>query len=213
MRLILVRHSIRKDNGNTDCSISTDGIKLIDDRAHDILKYIDDPNVIFLSSPFRRTIETAMCLCTNFSTNWLPKLSKFDQSDKCTTVFEVPDIVVEPLLHETMFNRWMDINIPKPVIMYSRASSDKLKNSGRYETWSDIVLRCKKFLDKVIKRNQKITLAITHGGIINAVLLSIDATYVFDMKQSNPAKYIPGYLDYVVLEYESEKWRVAYRSF
>ena len=196
MKLILIRHSIRSDTANTDCSITDDGIKLIDDRAYDIFKHIEGRPIAFMSSPFKRTFETTMCLATHLD--------------------PLPNIIIEPLLHETLFGNWMEKYIHHSLIRYSRMSSDKLKISkkyeNKYETWSDVKLRCKQFLKKIVDLDYKTVVAVTHGGIINSMLSVVDPTYSFDRGVSNPAKYIPDYCDYIVLSYKDGKWSPLYRA-
>lgn len=202
MKLILIRHSIRQDIKGTDCSISDDGIKLIDERANDILQYIEPSSIphqgvkiALLSSPFKRTIETAMCLATHFKDY-------------------LPDIVIEPLLHETLFNNRMTRYIHESVIRYSRGNSEKLLDKNRYETWNDIRLRCIKFLYKIVEGELGTTVvAVTHGGIINMILTIVDPKYKFDIYESDPTKYVPKYFDYVVLKYENSKWNIEYKNF
>ena len=185
MKLLLIRHSIRETTDDADCSISTEGIVLIEKRCDEILKYITlDKNVKLLSSPFKRAIETAMCITSKFS--------------------NLENIIIEPLLHETIFNSCMSEKLSKPMMQYIKMESS--------ETWLDINNRCQQFLNKIVKMDSDV-LAVTHGGVLNGILTVVNPHYKFSKIETDPNKYIPKYADYVLLEYNDEKWTISRMNF
>jgi broad specificity phosphatase PhoE len=64
MRVIIVRHSIRKNLTDLNCGISSDGVTLIKEKMKEIEKYIETPDAIYVS-PYHRTIETSYCMYSN----------------------------------------------------------------------------------------------------------------------------------------------------
>lgn len=191
MRLVLIRHSIRQDVGDTDCSITEEGIRLVDDRAEEIMKYVG-PNPDILTSPFRRAVETAMCLARRVKS----------------------EITIDPILHETLFHRGMTRNLPASLTRYISQTTPQL--SEGFETWASIGQRCRRFLANVAERDRDVV-AVSHGGIINTVLALIDPTYRFDTQCSDPTLYVPRYCDYLVLETgdvdDPTKWTIVHRNF
>lgn len=211
MYLIVMRHSIRKDLNESDCSITEDGIILAKQRFAELAKYINNKNVLIMSSPFRRTYETCLCL-----------LGMLKQQQQ---------MIIEPLIHEVMTHKG---NIPQ--ILEKYISKPKHKSEMRHpdgnarkdahkdvnkdvnkDVWTDAANRSTLFLEKVKKikgeTNCDTVIAISHGGFINALIKTLDNTHEFDMRATDPSKYIPKYCDYVVLYLNSSEWQIACKNF
>ena len=183
MKLLLIRHSIREINDESDCSISMDGIKLIDDRFQEIMNCCKFVNPVILSSPFKRTIDTAICIA-----------SKINRKS---------NIIIEQLLHETIYHSKMQEKLSDPLSRYIDC---------KIETHDDILNRSIQFLDKIKIKNNTDTIAITHGGVINSILSLVDPNHK-SCFETDPDKYVPRYLDYVLLEYNDAKWIICYKNF
>ena len=163
-RLIITRHSIREDITESDCSISSEGVRLIESRMPDIDKFSQNPEII-LTSPYKRCIDTSLCISTFY--------------DSSLT------IQIEPLIKETMFNERQHRHLPDPLLDY-------VKFNRIYDTWDAIYERSKNFLDHIIKKyyeqNQNKTIfAVTHGGVINCLTKFVDPNYNF-------CEHNPGYV-------------------
>lgn len=186
-KIILVRHTIRETTDESDCSISDAGIELINKRCAEMLNQVALDNFIIVTSPFKRTIETAMCISS------------------CT---KERSIIIDPLLHETILHEGMSNKLSKSTLQYINRTTP--------ETWDDIKERCKQFLNKMALNKTMCgdVFAVTHGGVINVMLEIVDPSYRFDRNEKDPNKYIPRYMDYAILELASDdKWRVLYRNF
>jgi len=187
MKVVVIRHSIRNDTGETDCSITNEGIKLIDNKIIELSTLVDFDNVTIITSPFKRTIETSQCIAKHASPD--------------------TNIIMDRLLHETFLSKQMMEKLPKILLEYC---------GTKYETWSDIKERCSKFLNKIQGSKIKTDIiAITHGGIVNSILSIVDPSYKFEQKYITADKYVPGYCGYIVIELDenTRKWSVIKKNF
>lgn len=202
IRIVLCRHSIRENISEQDCGISDEGVELIDTRMEEIKKFIKNPSVIY-TSPYKRTIETSLCISSHFSSE--------------------PTIIINKYLRETVFNERQIKYIGKSLTTYVRKY---LKTE--YDTWDDIYFRSKKFIEDMqfqatllLKDNAEYDselsrfeyIGVTHGGIMNGIMKCIDVDYVFDDQNDNPVTYIPKYFDYVVLDITKDSINIVYRNF
>lgn len=198
LRLVLCRHSTRSSILENDCSISVDGINLINNRMKEIKKFISQPQIIY-TSPYKRTLETSYCMLPHFNSK--------------------PQIVIDYNLRETLFNESQVKYLNTPLIKLLNSISDSNINNinieeNKFETWDDINRRSKNFIDNLQEKMQvSECVGITHGGIINSVLSYVDKDYKFDIENIDPATYTPAYFDFVVIDITTSTTKVVYRNF
>ena len=189
-KILICRHSTR-DIQPIDCNISQEGINIIDEKINDIKKLILDP-IYIITSPYRRTIETAQCISAHYDLN-------------------VP-IITENQIEEVIFHESQKECIGEPLKRFLCWDSDK-----PLENWNSVHERTKKYLTDIQKNihidDNKEYICVTHGGIINSMLTYIDSTYTFDLNNTNPHKYIPDYCEYIVIEITRESINVVHKSF
>jgi broad specificity phosphatase PhoE len=190
MQVILIRHSIRETYDETDCGITVEGIKLVEDRMTEVKKFITNDNNKILVSPFKRTIETGLCIAGTLSNI---------------------TIEIEPILHEALLNSHMIVGTPLPLFKYL----NKEKNLNSVESWNDIRERSEKILDTFVEKMEENTnlIAVTHGGIINMIIDIIDPNFIFNVNMADPKNYVPAFCDYAILSYDNSKWSCVYRNF
>ncbi len=167
----------------TNCSISNAGIDLINITTQKIKEEIPNIDMIY-TSPYKRCIETSMCIESHFS--------------------QQPPIQITKLLRETLFTPHQLNNIGTPLIQYI--------NIQEYDTWDTVKENGKIFLEQLQLSTNNNIMAVTHGGVINSILSYIDNTYKFDYYNTDPNTYVPKYCDYIILEYD-KIWKLVYKSF
>jgi len=189
MRVLVIRHSIRENN-QEDCSISHEGVKLINSKTDEIREHLNYPYIIY-TSPYKRTIQTAMCIANNFDCD-------------C-------NIIIDKKLHETLFDKNNMLNQETQIV-----SSFVNKTQ---ESWSDVKKRCEELLIqcvnvlielKTCETGSDNIILVTHGGVVNMLLQLVCPEYTFDKNEKNPDKYIPKYCDYDV---DMKKWIFVFKSF
>lgn len=196
MRLIICRHSIRECTTESDCSISVEGVELINNRMNEIRQHIMGNCVSIFTSPYRRAIETSYCISNNLS---------------CNTV-----ISMNIELRETVFNNNQINKLPLSLFELIKKNSI---NNDTLDTWNDIFERAKNFLKyaEIFAEsfNNDTIIAVSHGAPINAIIKTVDPTHVFDDANANPTTYIPKYFDYAVLNFDTrnKKWEIIYKNF
>ena len=94
IRLVLCRHSIRQSTTEVDCSITEEGVSLIDERMDDIKQFITNPSIIY-TSPYKRTLETSFCIESHFDSK--------------------PQIIIENGIRETIFHKKLIENLDSPL--------------------------------------------------------------------------------------------------
>ena len=188
MRLIICRHSIRECTTESDCSISAEGVTLINNRMEEIKSYIKGEVTTILTSPYKRTIETSYCISNN--------------------LINKPIISICMELRETVFNSNQIDKLPISL-------RELINTDNKFDTWDTIYDRAKQFLDNITILNNNTIFAVTHGAPINAIIKTVLPTYTFDDTNANPTTYVPKYFDYAVLEYDfqNEKWQIIYKNF
>jgi uncharacterized protein (DUF924 family)/broad specificity phosphatase PhoE len=181
MKLILLRHSIRDDIDNPEKYVGHNNNCPISTRGIELChskasKLKYEPTHI-ITSPFLRTIQTA---------------------EVYKLYFPDSNFMIDCLLSEGQ-------NCHRP--SFEQELLDQMDLAGiKYpETISDIMVRCKNFLLKLMNKGSAsdIYLISTHGIIYNLILQLIFPQYYFKTTES-PLDYIPTFCDTSVLEYNKE---------
>lgn len=190
-RVLICRHSER-DTQPVNCGISENGINMIDNKIHDIKKWISCPEYIF-TSPYRRTIETAQCICAHYSL----KQDKIRFNNFVEEVFfyeEQKEKLGEPLKRVLGWNDLREL-----------------------ENWDNVFDRTQMYFDDLKQHayiyDKKDIICITHGGVINSMLTLLDPTYEFDRDNTNPHTYVPQYCEFIVVEVSKNDVKLIHKSF
>lgn len=190
-RLLVCRHSER-DTQAVNCGISENGINLIDSKIDDIKKWISEPELI-LTSPYRRTLETAQCIGAHFNL----------QQDK---------IKFHNLIEEVIFHEHQKEKLGEPL-----KRTLGWNDLRELEVWNDVFERTELFFDDIKQYSQlydkKNLICITHGGIINSMLTVLNPSYEFDKDNTNPHTYVPQYCEFIVLEISMSSIKLIHKSF
>lgn len=194
--ILLTRHGERIDNINPSSQIlpqddpeltqkgKEQALKM-GDKIYEYLKQkknikINSNNIIILSSPFSRTIQTSINLLKAFSlSDYESKLLHIDNKI-CELIFpysvsNLPkkylSIFIKPELNNTYFNKLEEfeqrqINIAN----INSISVDELPN--RYESEKDVYLRLEKCFDQILNitlldKELEIVNLVSHAGTIN----------------------------------------------
>lgn len=194
MKILIMRHSIREhSNGDNNCSINKNGIKLINKVFEEIKQYII-PEIIY-SSPYKRTLDTSLIIQQN--------IEKHNGNVDC-------QIIINKMLREVILKNLQIKDLDKPLleIIMNDLKDDHDSNNIKYEGNNEMNSRCKMFLNKIttIYGNQNKDLAfITHGGVVNEFYKIIDSSHNYSINWNNPDTYTPKYCGYFIIEYNSEK--------
>src|SRR5947207_1912688 len=115
IRLVLCRHSIRQSTTDVDCSITEEGVNLIDERMKDIKQFITNPSIIY-TSPYKRTLETSFCIESHFDSK--------------------PQIIIENDIRETIFHKKLIETLDTPLKKLIKNNSNVDDNT--FEKWNDV---------------------------------------------------------------------------
>ncbi|QNO16131.1 histidine phosphatase family protein [Alkalicella caledoniensis] len=166
VRIIFTRHGETKWNvegrcqGQTDIELTEKGVS----QGKTLARRLKNFNIdVILTSDLKRAYDTAYQV-----------KRKFDKHNKEFHLKAV-EIIKDPLLREYSFGLWEglttnDIKM-KYCDLYEERNLDPNIDIPEAEKYSDLVKRCKEFVDKCVELYPDSTvLAVTHSGFIKALL-------------------------------------------
>jgi broad specificity phosphatase PhoE len=187
--LWLMRHSIRADKINpelyvgwNDCEITNEGYQLAAEHTDVLMDNIDTKkSVLILSSPYKRTIQTAYTVQAKMAIYHL-------------------DLQVDGNLAEAH-----DISTYPTKPVYGDQLKDFLENTGiKYpETLDELNHRTDALLEKVkgYFKNYDVIILVTHGAVYNSILSHIIPGYdLLTAQQTRP--YSPTYCQLTKVTYD-----------
>jgi len=172
--LIVVRHSERDQSDpnhlkNSNVAISNNGIILAIEKAAELGKHVYYSNLKIITSPLKRTIQTATLFNQTLNITHEP----FTQDYRI-----IEGMNNEPFLSDELIENMQTHDITYP------------------ESNLHIKERIKSFLTDILANNENVIL-FTHGIIYNYILQYFFPKYQFDeywdVKKGNPTTYFPPY--------------------
>ena len=195
MRLIMFRHSIREDLNESNCSITDEGVNLIEKEMQVIGPYYMPNPQLILTSPYQRCLETSYCVSGYYAITY-----------KMNLLIQIDDDI-----RETIISNGTYANIGTPL--------KKKFNLTEYDNWDTIKQRCFNFLNKIahysMTNNIDNIIAVSHGGILNIILSLLDSTFKFNTTGTDPSTYVPKYFNYIVLDFNKTTriWTIVCKNF
>jgi broad specificity phosphatase PhoE len=179
MKIIIIRHSIREisnDIDEGDVLISKEGHLFAQEKAIELKKQMDCSNMRIISSPLKRTIDTA-----NIFSNVLENNNSIKQD-------------------------YRFIENMKTIKKFSIEHIEGMNKCGITfgETLDDVKTRTINMLHEIEKNNEDVII-VTHGIIYNCILQHYFKDYIFDTESNDPVTYFPPYCSITILEIESDK--------
>jgi alpha-ribazole phosphatase len=158
-KLFLVRHGEtvwneeRRYIGLTDLSLSEKGREQADRLAQWLA---NKPIEVIFSSPLKRSRETAEIIASKFNL----------------------EVVILSELREIDFGEWEGLTYAEIKGRFGDLIDRWLKDASLVdipagENWSDVMERVSSFLSKVATTTQDVGVAVTHGGLIKALVVKV----------------------------------------
>lgn len=157
--LFLVRHGEtvwneeRRYISFTDLSLSKRGREQANRLAE---RLVEEPIEVIFSSPLKRCLETAEIIASKFNL----------------------EVVTFPELREVDFGEWEGLTYAEIKGRFGDLIDRWLEDANLVdipagESWKDIVDRASFFLSQTAAAQQKVGLAVTHGGLIKAMFVKV----------------------------------------
>lgn len=200
MKFVLFRHSVREHVVENNCSISHEGVDMVNaklDELKDIMELA--PEIIF-TSPYKRAFDTSLCIASYYNKQLTSRQYNYLYIQ----------IMIDMDLRETVFRETQTEQLDRPLLEYL--------NLQEFDTWETIMKRCELYLNKIKSYavdGYNAVFGVSHGGFLNAIIKVVDPSYDFDTDNIDPHSYVPKYADFVIFDYDGRynKWVVEYKSF
>ena len=195
MKFVLFRHSIREHMVENNCSISREGVDMVNTKLDKLKDIMEQSPEIILTSPYKRAFDTSLCIASYYN-------KQFDSKQSIQIVIDID-------LRETVFREMLTEHLDRTLFEYL--------NLQKLDTWETITERCKSYLEKIkpYANIYNVVFGVSHGGFLNAIVKVVDSSYEFDTNNIDPHSYVPKYADFVIFDYNeiSDVWTVEYRNF
>ncbi|AYV75574.1 MAG: hypothetical protein Terrestrivirus2_82 [Terrestrivirus sp.] len=195
MKFVLFRHSIREHMVENNCSISREGVDMVNTKLDELKNIMEQSPEIILTSPYKRAFDTSLCIASYYN----------KQSNSMQNI----QIMIDIDLRETVFREMQTEHLDRTLFEYL--------NLQEFDTWETIMERCKSYLKKIkpYANSYNVVFGVSHGGFLNAIVKVIDPSYNFDTDNIDPHSYVPKYADFVIFNYDkiNDKWVVEYKNF
>jgi len=212
-----MRHSIREFNQTTNdfnCSITKEGVELVRSVFEEIKDHINLNSLTIFTSPYKRTIETSLCLqhlikkTSNPHNNTNINTNINTNTNACITI---DNVLREVILKE---HQLCDLDPTLDMII-------KDEIGDQYETFFDMYERCKVFMNKIFMNNIKNykndiindIIVVTHGGLVNGFMNIVDSSHEYNFDWVDPKTYVPKYCGYFIVEINDLEMKLIKKNF